>query len=110
MKAHRGYLKPYRDDVFSGKKVDLFYHQRTPLDEGVGTDEWEVDRILRHKRDAKGKFFFLTKWKGQEEHGETWEPIDSFIHRFNTDLIQYCNQKGLPMGVFANLKTTPDVA
>ena len=109
MKAHRGALKPYRDDAFSGKKVELFYHQRTPLDEGVGTDEWEVDKILKHRRDPKGKYSFLTRWKGQEENEETWEPVVSFIPRINTELVKYVEEKGLPKGIFTDLPTESNV-
>ena len=42
-------------------------------------DEWEVEKILRHRK-INGKWEFLTKWVGYEPGEETWEPVQNVIH------------------------------
>ena len=43
-KSHRRFLKPYIVDRYAVKPFDLFYHRRTPLDEGVQPGEWETEK------------------------------------------------------------------
>ena len=58
-----------------------------------GGDEYEVDRILTHRYNAKDGFSYLVSWKGYDD--ATWEPetnlqnardaIDQYIRSTNID-------------------------
>jgi hypothetical protein len=38
------------------------------------TQEYEVERILGHKKDDNDKALYLVKWKGYDDSENTWEP------------------------------------
>src|SRR5258705_8961503 len=39
-----------------------------------GEEEYEVDHIVRHKRNKHGQWSFLIRWKGCEPKDNSWEP------------------------------------
>lgn len=39
--------------------------------------EYEIEKIIRHKRGARGSIYYLVKWKGFEDVDATWEPYIS---------------------------------
>ena len=52
---------------------------RTPIQKDFhyqadGEDEWDVEKILRHRNEGKGDEF-LVKWLGYPDSENTWEPI-----------------------------------
>jgi hypothetical protein len=61
---HRSQLKQHFEDEFSDEKLEL--HHFSPLSEDFDSaiDEWEVEKILKHRLGKGGKLEFLTKWKG----------------------------------------------
>ena len=52
-------------------------------------DEYEVERILKHKR-VNGRPLYLIKWKGYDTSENTWEPITNLkgCHRAMQDYQQ----------------------
>lgn len=99
IKAHRSFLKKCLNQTFQGQPIPLFYHKRTVIDPEAQVDEWIVEKILRHRINKKGEVEFLTQWKGFDATAATWEPVGNFIHRFNTDFLEYCQNKGIPIDV-----------
>lgn len=39
-----------------------------------GIEEYEVDRVLAHRYNARGVFRYLVSWQGYTLHDATWEP------------------------------------
>jgi hypothetical protein len=95
MKAHRSFLKEYIEPEVFGKGRPLYYFRRTEKEEEALPDEWEVDKILKHRLGRDGQWEFLTKWVGCADGEETWEPIGHFIHRYSADFVIYCRNQGL---------------
>ena len=69
-------------------------------------DESEVDRVLTHRNNGN-QYEFWTAWKGTKE--KTWEPSSSFIHRYNSDWVRYCQDHGLRVDVLTGLSSEPTV-
>jgi len=62
MKAHRSFLKLYNEPQVAGRGVPLFYFKRTEPEEGAMPDEWQVEKILAHrKRGGEWEFFKTCK-------------------------------------------------
>ena len=101
------FLKEYKIDDFRTNPLELFYHRRTVVDWETTPEEWIVDKILKHKRDEDGKYTFLTHWHGTDEHDATWEPVNSFIHRYNSELVKYCKEKDLRLDLTKTLSSVP---
>jgi hypothetical protein len=60
------------------------HHGRPPREEDVSGEiesddqlEYEIERILEHRKGARGSLLYLVKWKGYEDVEATWEPHDS---------------------------------
>ena len=105
MKAHRIMLKRHVVDEYHGDPIPLFYHKRTMVEEDAQPDMWLTEKILGHKKNAKGDLLFRTKWQGSDEI--TWEPIGNFFHVYSADLISYCKEKGLCLDVAKYLPSEP---
>ena len=105
--AHSTFLKHAFNDTYLGQSVPLYYHKRTIIDPEAQGDEWIVDKIVRH-RYKRGELEFFTTWKGFDEASATWEPIKNFFHRYNSELIKYCQDKNIPLNVTKHLPTTTE--
>ena len=86
----------------------MFFHKRTNIDPEAQIDEWIVEKILRHRVIQGGELQFLTKWVGFDEKSATWEPVKSFIHRYNSDFAKYCQEKNLRIDISKYLSQPPD--
>lgn len=60
------------------------YHGRPSREEDISGEiesdnqlEYEIERILEHRKGARGSLSYLVKWKGYEDVEATWEPHDS---------------------------------
>ena len=91
--VNRSHLKPHFDDEFASEKLAMFHFKPTKDDFESGLDEWEVDKILKHRFNRNGKLEFLVKWKGYTDF--TWEPLMNFIHRYSKDWRDYVASKNL---------------
>ena len=105
IKAHRSFLKKCFNKNNVGQGYPMFYHRRTVVDPQMLVDEWVVDRILKHRIMPDGKVQFKIKWLGFDEDSAGWEPIENFFIKINTDLIQYCKDKGLKLDLVKQLKS-----
>ena len=103
MKSHRSFLKPYKEEIFIGQPTPLYFHQRTVQDTEVLPEEWNVAKIINHRKERDGSWKFLTTWEGFDPSEATWEPVENFFHRFNSDFIEYVHKHKLPVNVFAHL-------
>ena len=90
---HMDQLKPFIDDRLEGPCVELFHHTTGYRPMATESDEWEVDRILRHRKARDGQLEFLTRWEGSDE--ETWEPARNFVARYNYKMVKYLQDHGL---------------
>lgn len=107
MNANVGDLKRYIPDKFNGDPIPLFYHRRTVVDLEAAPDEGVVDRILGHRIDKDGKFWFKVKWEGFSESDATWEPVNHFFHRYSAALIAYGQRHGLDLNCCKFLSPEP---
>ena len=107
MDINVGDLKRYIPDRFNGDPVPLFYHRRTVIDMEAAPDEGIVERILGHKRDKDGKFWFKVKWEGFSESDATWEPVNHFFHRYSSALIAYGQSHNLDLNCCKFLSPVP---
>ena len=107
MDINAGDLKRYVPDRFNGDPVRLFYHRRTVTDFDAAPDEGKVDRILGHKRDKDGKYWFKVKWEGFSESDATWEPVNHFFHRYSSSLIAYGLRHNLDLNCCKFLSPVP---
>lgn len=60
------------------------YHGRPSREEDISGEiesddqlEYEIERILEHRKGARGSLSYLVKWKGYEDVEATWEPHGS---------------------------------
>ena len=54
-----------------------------------GFPEYEVEKIVRHKFNKKGKLQYLIRWKGYDESHDTWEPMENLNN--SSDLVRHYN-------------------
>ena len=101
------FLKKYKPDFFNSNPRELYFHKRTVVDRETTPQEWVVDKILDHKVDSQGRYKFLTHWEGADEKDATWEPVNHFIHRYNSNWVKYCQEKGLSMDLIPSLSARP---
>jgi len=106
--AHRTFLKEYIEDTWNGEPIDMFYHQRTVTPQGAQPNEYIVEEVKKHRVNAQGRLEFLTQWKGETTKEATWEPVNSFFHRYGTDIIKYCKKVGLALDVTQYLRSEPE--
>ena len=43
-------------------------------------EEYEVDHIVRHKKNKRGLFSYLIRWKGYGPEEDSWEPASNLKH------------------------------
>jgi hypothetical protein len=73
-------LKKYHDGaaLFPARPIPLTRPEPVAV-ANDGAPEWEVERILDHRRSGRRKVIqYLVLWKGYPAHEATWEPIECF--------------------------------
>jgi hypothetical protein len=71
--------------------------QNEMLDGNIG---YLVSKILKHKRDNTGTYFFLTHWRHYPASARSWEPLEMFCQDnqvSNTVLRKFIARKKLPI-------------
>ena len=67
---HASLLHPYMETREHGAN-----YTQPPPDLIDGDEEYEVEKIIKHRRYGQGKMLqYLIKWKGYPESDNTWEP------------------------------------
>jgi hypothetical protein len=105
--AHRDDLLEWKEDVDIVPATPLWTYM--PEQERLEIDEWEVDKITRHRKEKDGSYRFLTLWKGFSPESATWEPIESFFHRYSSDFVDYYQQHKLSLDIPSHLSPLPSV-
>jgi hypothetical protein len=83
---HASLLSPYQETTAHGPNF-----LRPPPDLIDGEEEFEVERIISHRRHGRSRTLqYLVKWKGYPESNNTWEPAAQ-IHA--PDLLQAYHRK-----------------
>ena len=77
---HAFLLSPYRENTVHGPNFP-----KPPPDLIAGEEEYEIDRILRHRRTIRNRFF-LIRWKGYSAEEDSWIPEESLSH--TTEVLQ----------------------
>ena len=72
---HAALLTPYVETDAHGPA-----YPEPPADIVDGNPEYEIDRILRHKKGKNGTTLYQVLWKGYGLGDATWEPEESFTH------------------------------
>ena len=69
---HASLLSPYHETMAFGPNFS-----QPPSDLIGGEEEYEVERILNHRRHGRSRRLqYFIKWKGYPESDNTWEPAD----------------------------------
>ena len=69
-------MKLYRKPESKDRK----YSKPDPIVTPEGAEEYEVDEIVRHQKQRRGKqtkLEYLVFWKGYPAHEATWEPVEN---------------------------------
>ena len=106
-KAPRRFLKPYVEDKWNGSPKPLFFHRRTVPDTHTQADEQEVEEILDDRILPNGRREYLTHWVGEPREEATWEPVGSFVPRYNAGWVAYCKRKGILLELSQALQADP---
>ena len=72
---HPVHLMPYRETPQYGP-----VKTQPPPDLIDNEEEYEVDHIVRHKRNNRGQWLFLIRWKGYGPEDDSWEPASNLKH------------------------------
>ena len=70
--VHADQLKPYAGDDVQGEPVKLHHYLSGYRVLETGSDEYDVETILRHRRGKDGKLQFLTQWENCDVSENTW--------------------------------------
>jgi hypothetical protein len=86
------YLKPYHASPAHLGQRDA-PSDPDPVLTADGIEEYEVDRVLAHRYNAKNGFSYLVSWKGYALHDATWEP-ESNLENATATLDEYKRSSG----------------
>jgi transposase InsO family protein len=89
---------PNDDDRFPNRALSL-----SPPVEVDGSVEYEVERILLHRR-KRGKLEFYIRWKGYGAGDDTWEAEESLLPNAQELLEEYAMEVGLDRGAQTDKK------
>jgi transposase InsO family protein len=86
---HAVHLSPYKETPQYGNN-----EIRPPPDLVDNEEEYEVDFIVRHKKNNRGQLLFLIRWKGYGPEDDSWESATNLKHAKET-LDEYKKRKKL---------------
>jgi hypothetical protein len=70
--------------------------------EDSGAPEWEVDRVLDHRKIGRtNRVQYLVRWKGYPDSEATWEPIENLDGALEL-VVEYNQKKKVNIGVIVS--------
>ena len=72
-----------------GRFKPLYWTSKYLSDRKMVTRSFELEKILEYKKNARGKWYFLCRWKGFGPEEDKWEPASSFIHGYTDTFIKF---------------------
>ena len=82
-----------REPDLRGQHVSLDYaaHEADSDDSYAEQDDYTVEKILAQRSNASAPegLEFKVRWRGYGPSHDTWEPVSSFVPRFNTPFMDY---------------------
>ena len=99
---HESQLRSREPDI-QGKNVSLDYtaHEADSDDDYAEQDDYTVERILAQCPNASvaGGVEFRVRWRGYGRSHDTWEPVSSFVPRFNTPFMEFVRKHKVELQV-----------
>ena len=107
--VHQDHLKPVRDALVTDPLFELNHYQGIYQDYDTAPDEFIVEKKVGHRWKADGTPEFRVRWREYDMSEDTWEPPSTFIMKYNTDFVEYCQAKHLTskVNVLQHLHTQP---
>ena len=97
--CHTTQMKMHRPPV-EGPEWPMHYTKGEAVEEEEqDPDDFDVEKILRHRRNKKGELEFLVRWEGYGEEEDTWEPPSNFMQRVCAPWVEYCKGNGLNFSI-----------
>jgi hypothetical protein len=97
---HVSLLRPVEENGIPGRRQD-----EPPAVIVEGEEEFEVERIMRAKRE-KGMLKWEVKWKGYSDENNTWEPWENLKNaRESIDYFYEKRPKAIGSGEWKSLRT-----
>ena len=98
-------LKEYRDgaQAFPDRPVPLTRPEPVASEDN-GAPEWEVDRVLDHRKNRK-RTQYLVLWKGYPLSEATWEPIENLDGALDL-VVQYNKDKNVIINVITTIPSS----
>ena len=92
--AHRSQLQPHIHDGYNGKPMPMWYTSGKAHEIEATPDEYDVEEVMGHRKDAKGKLQFLVRWKDWDPTDQWLQPVANFFPQYNALVVEYCRKKG----------------
>ena len=102
--VHASQLKKYFAPCV-GQSWPMFYTREHVDDTHALEGDWDVEKIIRHRRRKDDTWEFLTKWENCDDSESTWEPPSSFLQRFCLPWAKYCRQQKIDMSIMEHLRS-----
>ena len=88
-----------------GPSWPLFYTRERAEDTHALEGDWDVEKIVRHRKKKDGTLEFLTKWEHCDDSENTWEPPASFLQRFCLPWAEYCRAHRIDLSLLEHLRS-----
>ena len=83
-----------RDELDAGAVLEDSYDDQKSE---YSSERYEVQHVVKHKKNKAGKVHLLIKWKGYSSAQNTWEPLESFYNDAAPLVNDYFKSKGLEL-------------
>ena len=103
--VQKDHMIPFMEDEIDGQSLELFAHRGGHVMEDANMDEDIVEQVVCHIFDEDGQVLFKVHWAGTDPSDDTWEPVNSFVHKYNYHWVRYCKENCIAINVPQYLKS-----